>query len=191
MQEKGDLKEYIMFSRPGDIVQSPTFDHFLNLMIWIGFLDPSLCMRRRYRWENGPFLFKTRLDIQSLLEIGYFRSYLKVELRKWVLWVCFGYFHPKKTPFLLDFVFFVSPAFAGFLVKNLGFHQQGAPFLPRPGEVVVKWVKTAHFCSQGNAMPPKHATTGRLKMFCTCKGCFKSLWCPHSCHWIITEVKSS
>ena len=40
-------------------------------------------------------------------------------------------------------------------------------------------------------MPPKHATTARLKMSCTCEGCFKPLWCPHSCHWIITEVKTS
>ena len=48
---------------------------------------------------------------------------------------------PEKTPFLLDFVFFVSPAFAGFLVRNLGFHQKGAPFLSRPGEVVLKMSK--------------------------------------------------
>ena len=47
-------------------------------------------------------------------------------------------FLPKKNPFLLDFVFFVSPAFAGFLVKILDFHQKEAPFLSRPGEVVVK-----------------------------------------------------
>ena len=45
---------------------------------------------------------------------------------------------PEKDPFLLDFVFFVSPAFAGFLVQNLDFHQKGALFLSRLGEVVVK-----------------------------------------------------
>ena len=40
----------------------------------------------------------------------------------------FWYFCPKKTPFLLDFVFVVSPAFAGFLVQNLDFHPKRAPF---------------------------------------------------------------
>ena len=40
-------------------------------------------------------------------------------------------------------------------------------------------------------MPAKHATTARLKMRCACAGCFKSLWCPHSCHWVMTEVKSA
>ena len=45
---------------------------------------------------------------------------------------------PEKDPFLPDFGFFVSPAFAGFLVQKLDFHQKGAPFLSRPGEVVVK-----------------------------------------------------
>ena len=91
----------------------------------------------------------------------------------------FFVFCPKKTPFLLVFLFFVSPVFAGFLVQNLDFHRKRALFLSRPGEVVVKWAKTAHFCSQGNAMSPKHATTARLKMPCTFEGCFKSLWCPH------------
>ena len=45
-------------------------------------------------------------------------------------------------------------------------------------------------CSMHAICPPKHVTTARLKMSCTCEGCFKSLWCPHSCHWIITEVKT-
>ena len=44
MKGKGDLMEDSMFSRPGDIVQRPTFDHFLNLMFRIGFRDLGLCI---------------------------------------------------------------------------------------------------------------------------------------------------
>ena len=63
MHGKGDLMEDSMFFRPGDIVQRPTFDHFLNLMFRIGFLDPSICMCKRYRPEKGPFAFKHGLKI--------------------------------------------------------------------------------------------------------------------------------
>ena len=45
-----------------------------------------------------------------------------------MLGVCFLCFRPKKPPFLLDFVFFVSPVFAGFLVQNLDFPPKRAPF---------------------------------------------------------------
>ena len=45
---------------------------------------------------------------------------------------------PDKNPFSLVFVFFVPPAFAGFLVQNLDFHQKGVPFLSPPGEVVLR-----------------------------------------------------
>ena len=43
------------------------------------------------------------------------------------------YFRQEKNPFLLVFVFFVSPAFAGFLVQNLDFHPKKGPFSLPPG----------------------------------------------------------
>ena len=62
MKGKGDLVEDIMFSRSGDIVQRPTFDHFLNLMFFVGFLDPGHCVRKRYRSEKGPLFIQNPFD---------------------------------------------------------------------------------------------------------------------------------
>ena len=128
MQGKGDLMEDIMISRPGDIVQRPTFDHSSNLMFWIGFIDHSLFMRQRYRPENSfkKFIWKYKGYLKERLVQMTFESW---DQKMGAGSLFFWYFPPKKPFFALFMFLGLSQIIRVFSPKS-GFSSKKGLFSP-------------------------------------------------------------